>query len=104
YRRAEEALRPEDPHGGRDLGDRLLRAVVRLRHGGGEDARRAAGRLLRRQWPEDLDDARAHLGLVLDPRPYEPGRAEVGGALAAPRRHEEPRDRDPPDPADRRRL
>ena len=62
---AEAALHPEDPERRGDLGDRILRAVVGLGHGGGEDARRAPGRLLRRQRPEDLDHAGAHLRLVL---------------------------------------
>ena len=83
HRGAEAALHPEDPHLRGDLGDRLLRAVVGLRHGGREDARRARRRLLRRQRPEDLDHARAHLGLVLRPGPHLDRRSEVGRPDAA---------------------
>ena len=71
---------PQDPQRRGDLGDRLLRARLGQRHGGGEDARRARGRLLRRQRPEGLDDDRAPLRLVLRPRPHLDRGQEVGRA------------------------
>ena len=88
HRRAAAALSRADSRRRRDLGDRLLRAGFGKRHGRGEVPRRARRRLLRRQRPEGVDDAGAHLRLVLHPRAHLDRGAEVGRPHAAAHRHD----------------
>ena len=76
---AEGALPAADPVAGGLLVPGLLGARLRVRPRIPEDARRARGRPLRRQRPEDLDDDGALRRHDLLPRAHRPDGEEAGG-------------------------
>ena len=81
----------------------LLRARLGLRPRLAEDHGQARRRPLRRQRPEDLDDARAIRRLDLLPGAHRPDRQEAGGHLLPAHRHEDARHHRAADPDHRRR-
>ena len=102
HRRAEEALPPEDPHGGGALVPALLRAQCRLRPRRAQDQRRRRGRPLRRQRPEDLDVERRRRRLGTPPRPHRHQGGQAQGHLVLPHEHAPARRRRAPAQADHR--
>ena len=81
----------------------LLGAGRGLRPRFAQDHGEARRRRLRRQRPEDLDDARPARRLDLLPRAHRHGGEEAGGHLLPADRHEDARHHRAPDPDHRRR-
>ena len=87
HRRAEDAPSAPDPQRRRGLVPGLLRARRGIGPGQPADARRRAGRPLRRQRPEGLDLGRALRPLDHPARAHQPRRAEAPGHLLLPGPH-----------------
>src|SRR2546426_1126479 len=87
---AAPALPHATPLRRRPLVPGFLRARRRLGPGRAAHAGRAAGRRLRRERPEGVDQLRRRRRLVLPPLPHRARGAEAPRPEPAPRRHEEP--------------